>query len=66
MDIKNINYATLLPFLHDLELFKLKDRLTKKNPELQKIKIAEKNNDIKANETQNKSEDNKAITNHNF
>jgi len=66
LEIKNINYATLLPFLNELELFKLKERLTKKNPELQKIKIAEKNNDIKANETQNKSEENKAITNHNF
>ena len=66
LDIKNINYATLLPFLHDLELFKLKERLTKKNPELQKIKIAEKNNDIKANETQKKSDDNNPITNNNF
>ena len=39
LNITNINYETLLPFLHDLELFKLKDRLTKKNPNLQKINI---------------------------
>ena len=39
LNITNINYETLLPFLHDLELFKLKERLTKKNPNLQKINI---------------------------
>ena len=39
LGIKNINYDTLLPFLHDLELFKLRERLIKKNPELEKIKI---------------------------
>ena len=42
LNITNINYETLLPFLHELELFKLKDRLTKKNPDLQKIKITSK------------------------
>ena len=39
LNITNINYETLLPFLHDLELFKLKERLTKKNPNLQKINV---------------------------
>ena len=39
LNITNINYETLLPFLHDLELFKLKERLTKKNPSLQKINV---------------------------
>ena len=43
LNITNINYETLLPFLHELELFKLKERLTKKNPDLQKIKIILKN-----------------------
>ena len=42
LNITNINYETLLPFLHELELFKLKERLTKKNPDLQKIKIISK------------------------
>ena len=42
LGIKNINYDTLLPFLHDLELFKLRERLIKKNPELEKIKITKK------------------------
>jgi len=39
LNITNINYKTLLPFLHDLELFKLKERLIKKNPNLQKINV---------------------------
>ena len=39
LNITNINYETLLPFLHDLELFKLKERLIKKNPNLQKINV---------------------------
>jgi len=38
LNITNINYETLIPFLHELELFKLKERLTKKNPELTKNK----------------------------
>ncbi|MDA9685161.1 DNA polymerase I [bacterium] len=42
LNITNINYETLLPFLNELELFKLKERLTKKNPDLQKIKIISK------------------------
>ncbi|MDB9818262.1 DNA polymerase I [Pelagibacterales bacterium] len=42
LNITNINYETLLPFLHELELFKLKERLTKKNPDLKKIKIISK------------------------
>ena len=42
LNITNINYETLLPFVHELELFKLKERLTKKNPDLQKIKIISK------------------------
>ena len=37
LNLTSINYETLIPFLHDLELFKLKERLTKKNPELKKI-----------------------------
>ena len=39
LNLTSINYETLIPFLHDLELFKLKERLTKKNPELKKIEI---------------------------
>ena len=37
LNLTSINYETLIPFLHDLELFKLKERLTKKNPELKNI-----------------------------
>ncbi|MDC3144021.1 DNA polymerase I [Pelagibacteraceae bacterium] len=37
LSLTSINYETLIPFLNDLELFKLKERLTKKNPELKKI-----------------------------
>ena len=44
LNITNINYETLLPFLHELELFKLKERLTKKNPDLKKIKKISKKN----------------------
>jgi DNA polymerase-1 len=40
LNLTSINYETLIPFLHDLELFKLKERLTKKNPELKKIEIS--------------------------
>ena len=66
LNITNINYETLIPFLHELELFKLKERLTKKNPDLQKIKIAEKNNEVKTNETNKKIHENKVIFTNDF
>jgi DNA polymerase-1 len=66
LNITNINYETLIPFLHELELFKLKERLTKKNPDLQKIKIAEKNNEVKTNETNKKIDENKVIFTNDF